>query len=174
MNYHPLILVDSGILFAYYSAPDKYHHQVCNFFESYTSRLITTPSCVTEVMWLLNSDWRTQDEFLLDVAKELYECVPLIPQDFSRIAELNTQYADLPGDFADLSLIAISERLDVAAIATLDSDFNIYRRYRKKHERADVFAVVIIIWELLDIMAITSPILRAITLPKPRAIALLI
>jgi hypothetical protein len=83
-------------------------------------------------MWLLNSNWRTQNEFLLDVAKELYECVPLIPQDFSLIAELNTQYADLPGDFADLSLIAISERLDVAATATLDSDFNIYRRYRKK------------------------------------------
>lgn len=132
MNYHPLILVDSGILFAYYSAPDKHHNQVCNFFESCNSRLITTPSCVTEVMWLLNSDWRTQNEFLLDVAKELYECEPLLPQDFSRIAELNAQYADLPGDFADLSLIAISERLDIAAIASLDSDFNIYRRYRKK------------------------------------------
>jgi uncharacterized protein len=38
----------------------------------------------------------------------------------------------LPGDFADLSLIAISERLDIAAIATLDSDFDIYRRYRKQ------------------------------------------
>jgi hypothetical protein len=49
-----------------------------------------------------------------------------------RIAELNAQYADLPGDFADLSLIAISERLKIAAIATLDSDFDVYRRYRKQ------------------------------------------
>jgi predicted nucleic acid-binding protein len=68
----------------------------------------------------------------LDLAKELYECVPLVPQDFTRIAELNAQYADLPGDFADLSLIAISERLDISAIATLDSDFDIYRRYRQQ------------------------------------------
>ena len=83
-------------------------------------------------MWLLNADWRTQNEFLLDVAKEIYECVPLLSQDFSRIAELNTQYADLPGDFADLCLVAISERLDISAIATLDSDFDIYRRYRKQ------------------------------------------
>jgi predicted nucleic acid-binding protein len=60
------------------------------------------------------------------------ECVPLLPQDFTRIAELNAQYADLPGDFADLSLIAISERLDISAIATLDSDFDIYRRYRQQ------------------------------------------
>lgn len=83
-------------------------------------------------MWLLSPNWRTQNEFLLDVAQELYECALLLPQDFSRIAELNAQYADLPADFADLSLVAISERLDIAAIATLDSDFNVYRRYRKQ------------------------------------------
>jgi predicted nucleic acid-binding protein len=132
VTYHPLILADSGILFAYYSAQDRYHLSVRAFFENCTSRLITTPSCITEVMWLLSSNWRTQNEFLLDAAKELYECVPLLPQDFSRIAELNAQYADLPGDFADLTLIAISERLDISAIATLDSDFDVYRRYRKK------------------------------------------
>ena len=132
MIYHPLILADSGFLFAYYSANDKYHQQAYSFFENCTSKLVTTPICTAEVMWLLGSDWRTQNEFLLDVAKELYECEQLLPQDFSRIAELNAQYADLPGDFADLSLIAISERLDIAAIATLDSDFDVYRRYRKK------------------------------------------
>ncbi len=132
MTYHPLILADSGFLFAYYSAKDKYHHSVRRFYESCTSKLVTTPSICTEVMWLLSPDWHTQNEFLLDVAKGLYECEQLLPQDFSRIAELNAQYSDLPGDFADLSLIAISERLDIAAIATLDSDFDVYRRYRKQ------------------------------------------
>jgi uncharacterized protein len=132
MTYPPLSLIDSGISIAYYSATDRYHSQVCHFLEGCTSQLITTHSCVTEVMWLLSSDLRTQNEFLLDFAKELYECVLLLPRDFTRIAELNAQYADLPGDFADLSLIAISERLDIAAIATLDSDFDIYRHYRKQ------------------------------------------
>lgn len=51
---------------------------------------------------------------------------------FARIAELNAQYADLPADFSDLSLVVISERLNVAAIATLDKDFDIYRRYRNQ------------------------------------------
>ncbi len=40
--------------------------------------------------------------------------------------------ADLPADFADLSLIAISERLNLPRIVTLDSDFNIYQRFRDK------------------------------------------
>ncbi len=132
MIYPPLILIDSGILTAYYSGTDRYHGQVCQFLEGCTSRLLTTHSCATEVMWLLSSNWRTQNEFLLDLARELYECVPILPQDFTRIAELNAQYADLPGDFADLSLVAISERLEIGAIATLDSDFDVYRRYRKQ------------------------------------------
>lgn len=51
---------------------------------------------------------------------EVFECFPLLPQDFSRIAELNAQYTDLPGDFADLSLVAISEQLNISAVATLD------------------------------------------------------
>lgn len=137
MTYYPVILVDSGILVAYYSSQDRYHQQVRVFFERCTSNLVTTVGCATEVMWLLGQYWRTQNEFLHDMATKLYECIPLLPEDFSRIAELNQQYADLPGDFADLSLIAISERLNIPAIATLDSDFDVYRRYRNQaFERA--------------------------------------
>jgi hypothetical protein len=39
---------------------------------------------------------------------------------------------ELPGDFADPSPLTILERLNIAAIATLDRDFNIYRRYRRQ------------------------------------------
>ncbi|MCC5647630.1 hypothetical protein LC607_32925 [Nostoc sp. CHAB 5824] len=80
----------------------------------------------------LASNWQVQNEFLSHLANHIYECESLTSQDFSRIAELNAQYADLPADFSDLSLVAISERLNVAAIATLDKDFDIYRRYRNQ------------------------------------------
>ncbi len=132
MDYPSPILIDSGILLAYYSARDDYHQSVCTFFEQCSSDLLTTVACVTEVMYLLSRDYRTQNEFLGDLAQELYQCIPLISKDFERITQLNEKYADLPGDFADLSLIAISERLEVTAIATLDADFDIYRRYRNQ------------------------------------------
>jgi predicted nucleic acid-binding protein len=131
-DYPPIILTDSSILVAYYSAKDNYHNSVFNFFEQCSSQLITTIPCVTEVMYLLNKDYRTQNEFLNDLAQKLYQYIPLLPEDFTRIRQLNEQYADLPVDFADLSLIAISERLNISAIITLDSDFDIYRRYRKQ------------------------------------------
>ena len=94
--------------------------------------MLTTVACVTESMFLLAADWRVQNEFLMAVSIGIFKCEYLTASDFSRNAELNAKYAELPGDFADLALIAISERLDIEAIATLDSDFNVYRRYRKK------------------------------------------
>lgn len=132
MTYHPIILVDTSILVAFYNKSDSYHVPVCNFFASCSSELLTSVGCVTEVMWLLSSDWRVQNSFLLDMASNIYLCEALTPEDFGRIAELNTKYADLNPDFADLSLVTISERLDIPAIATLDKDFDIYRRYRNQ------------------------------------------
>jgi uncharacterized protein len=38
----------------------------------------------------------------------------------------------LPADFSDLALVAISERLNIPGIATLDKDFDVYRRYRNQ------------------------------------------
>lgn len=130
MTYYPVILVDSSLLIAFYNSTDSYHNQVRNFFTNCTGELVTTVGCVTEVMYFLAPNSRVQNVFLSHLATEVYKCEHLSVEDFARIAELNAQYASLPGDFADLSLVAISERLKISAIATLDKDFDIYRRYR--------------------------------------------
>lgn len=127
-----LILVDTGMLVAFYDADDPVHGKVCQFFGTCRSQLVTTIGCITEVMWLLTPHWQVQNEFLRHVIQGIYRCESLLQEDFERILELNTQYADLPGDFADLALVAISERLNISAIATLDKDFDIYRRYRNQ------------------------------------------
>ena len=43
--------------------------------------------------------------------------------------------------FGDLLRYTSGDRSDIQAIATLDSDCHVYRPYRKKHERARVFAI---------------------------------
>ena len=132
INNYPLILIDTGILVAFYDKKDNYHQQVLDFFSTCNSQLITTIACVTEVMWLLAPNINVQNEFLSALSSEAFLCEHLLPSDYKRISELNSTYQDLPGDFTDLSLIAISERLNISAIATLDKDFDIYRRYRKQ------------------------------------------
>lgn len=132
MTTHKQVLVDTGILVALYDSGDRYHIQVIEFLSTYKGKLITTLACVTEVMWLLASDYRVQNEFLQHLSNRVYECEKLKYIDFIRITELNAQYSDLPADFADLALVVISERLDIAGIATLDKDFDVYRRFRNQ------------------------------------------
>ena len=125
-------LIDAGPLVAYYNKNDKWHNTSRAFFEAFKGKLITSEPVSTEVMWLLNADWRVQNEFLNDLQKELFVLASLIPADFKYIAELNEKYKDLPGDFADLSIVAVSERLALLNVVSLDADFDIYRAYGKK------------------------------------------
>lgn len=83
-------------------------------------------------MWLLSPNIKIQSQFLLSLEKGIFITEHLTVQDYKRINELNLIYRNLPADFTDLSLVAISERLNIEAIATLDKDFDIYRRYRNQ------------------------------------------
>ena len=127
-----LALVDAGPLVAYYNKTDSYHTQICDYFQSCTFQLVTTDPCLAEAMYLLRESHKVQSSLAGDVAEGIWRREPLIDSDFERIAALFEKYRDLPADFADLSLIVISERLELPRIVTLDSDFNIYRRFRDK------------------------------------------
>ncbi|EAQ70433.1 hypothetical protein SynRS9909_02728 [Synechococcus sp. RS9909] len=131
------ILVDSGVLLSYYQEREPLHQAVVAFFDQTCAQLITSPICVAEVLWLLGDPGDTrvlaaQNHLLRAVSRGGIESSPLLPEDYARVADLNERYADLPGDFADLTLICLSERLDIAEILTLASDFEIYRRFRRE------------------------------------------
>ena len=131
------ILIDSGILLSYYQQQEPLHQAVVAFFDQNAVQLITSPICIAEVLWLLGNpgDPRVlsaQNHLLGGVSRGGIEAINLLPEDYARIAELNQRYADLPGDFADLTLVTLSERLEIAEILSLDNDFDIYRRFRRE------------------------------------------
>ena len=131
------ILVDSGILLSYYQRNEPLHQAVVAFFDQTSAQLISSPICIAEVLWLLGDpgDPRVlmaHNHLLGAVSRGGLEAINLLPEDYARVAELNERYADLPGDFADLTLVALSERLDVKEILSLDGDFDVYRRFRRE------------------------------------------
>jgi len=131
------ILIDSGILLSYYQQQEPLHQAVVAFFDQTAAQLITSPICIAEVLWLLGDpgDPRllaAQNHLLGAVSRGGIKAINLLPEDYARIVALNERYADLPGDFADLTLVTLSERLDVAEILSLDSDFDVYRRFRRE------------------------------------------
>ncbi len=132
MRQYPIFLVDTGVLVAFFNRGDRYHAQVYPLIGNSTSIMVTTVACITETLYLLPRYTRVQNDLFLMLAEGIIECEHLQHQDFTRIAQLNIQYADMNPDFADLTLVAISERLDIPAIAALARDFDIYKTYRKQ------------------------------------------
>jgi predicted nucleic acid-binding protein len=71
VTHYPIILADTSLLVAFYNRKDNYHVQVRDFFATCTSRLLTTPICIAETMWLLASDWRVQNQFLIHLGNNV-------------------------------------------------------------------------------------------------------
>lgn len=125
------IVIDSGPLIALFDGSDRYHQQAVNFIENVKGNLYTNIAVVTEVVHLLDFSQKAQQDFLIWVERAV-----IIDQatltDWDRILVLLRKYADLPADFADASLVVLCERLETLDVASVDSDFTVYRNYLKK------------------------------------------
>jgi predicted nucleic acid-binding protein len=121
-------LIDSGPMYALFDSSDSYHKKTVAFIKSFKGKFVTSLACVTETTYLLDFDKQAQFSFLDWIGKGAVEIVSVGNEDVVRVIELFKKYSDLPMDFADGCLVAISEIRDIKDVATIDSDFEIYRR----------------------------------------------
>lgn len=77
---------------------------------------------ITEVVYFIGSRLGAEAEvrFLGDLAAGEFSIEPVSAGDWIRIAELVSEYRDLPLGTVDASIVATAERLAVTQIATLD------------------------------------------------------
>ena len=130
------IVVDAGPLIALFKKSDRHHKTALKFLaKSEASALVTNLLVIGEVAHMLG-------ERLSDLELCLNWIVDNIDIDtevnIPRSIEVMKKYRDLPADLADASLVAMCERLGVNAVASTDSDFNVYRLPRGK-KFANVF-----------------------------------
>jgi predicted nucleic acid-binding protein len=120
-------VIDSGPLIALFDRDDAWHASVLAFFKELEGQLYTTIAVLTEVSHLLDFHVDVQLSFLDWVAKGAIEIVDLNSEDLRVICTLSQKYSDLPMDFADASLVHISEKLGIKSVISIDCDFNVYR-----------------------------------------------
>src|SRR2546429_7168573 len=120
------VAVDAGLLIALFDGDDRYHRLAVEFVRNTRLQLITNLPVLTEAVFLLRFSIEAQRD-LLWWAQRALEIDQNTANDFSRIITLIEKYSDMPADFADASLIALAERLDLSRVASVDSDFAIYR-----------------------------------------------
>jgi predicted nucleic acid-binding protein len=128
----PSIAADTGPLVALFDGSDRYHPAALTFIADLKHLLVTNMVVVGEVVALLAP--RFQVEFL-DWVLVALEIDQQTAADLPRIVEIMQKYADLPADFADASLVAMCERRNIASVATLDKDFDVYRTADRKRLR---------------------------------------
>lgn len=128
-------LIDAGPLIALFDKDDKYHNPIREFLKNYNGRLYTTWPVITEVLHMLDFSANTQIDFLEWIKRGALEVKQINMDDIPRIISLSRKYSDIPMDFADASLIVISELENIKEIISIDSDFYIYRNIRNEYIR---------------------------------------
>ncbi|ACB00959.1 MULTISPECIES: type II toxin-antitoxin system VapC family toxin [Cyanophyceae] len=125
-----MIIADTGFFYALMNSKDKYHQQSVEAVKILKSTLITTYPVITETCHLLlqRQGTKYQTKFLKSLDQGFARIFQLETKHLSRIIQLTEQYADLPMDLADASLVILAEELGHGRIFSTDQrDFGIYR-----------------------------------------------
>ncbi len=120
-----MILCDTAPIVAAALTGDDRHHECVELFTGLhlaDRRLLVPGTVAAEVGYLLNREAgaRVEALFLTALADGDFTPVDLTSEDYRRVAELVTTYADLPLGTTDATVIALAERLRVTDVATLD------------------------------------------------------
>lgn len=117
-----MLLCDTGPLVAALSRRDRDHEACRDLLRRHAGELAAPAPVITETALLslgrLGHD--AQARFLDAVAGGEVEVLDLERADHERVAELCRQYADLPLDQVDASVVALAERHGLAQVASLD------------------------------------------------------
>ena len=98
-------------------------------FSTLSLPLITTWPALTEAVYLVYriGGWSLQLNLWTYIERGLLQLHSPREEVLLRMKQFMEQYRDTPMDFADASLVAAAEALNLTRIFTLDSDFYVYR-----------------------------------------------
>jgi predicted nucleic acid-binding protein len=125
-----MIIADTGFWLALGDKKDKHHQRADDFAKNNKERLITSFPVITEVCHILlkRHGVTTQLNFMRMYQLGAFDVFEIQEKHKDRLLMLMQQYADLPMDFADASLVLLAEHLGHGRILSTDRrDFHTYR-----------------------------------------------
>ena len=122
-------LIDTGPLVAYLDAGEGEHEAIVESLDEFSGALVTTSAVITEAMHLVSAAQagpRLLAQFVQASGLTVHD--PCQAPEQWEAAALMEKYRNLPMDFADATLVLLSEALEVQEILTLDRrGFTVYR-----------------------------------------------
>jgi uncharacterized protein len=116
------LLVDTGILYAYYDRSDAWHRRAVKLLRLESDGLVLPSPVIPEVDHLLGARLGAgaQRAFYEGLSDGSYFVADLPRESYARVAELNERFEELNLGFVDAAILAISESLRIPRIATTD------------------------------------------------------
>lgn len=128
------VLLDTGPWVALIDKSEKKHKTCIKWLKKFRGRMFSTEAVLTEVLYLLNFSYYAQSGAMDFILTGVVTIVPSSVESIRAAKHLMLKYKDIPMDFADASLVVLSNDLSVSNIVTFDvRDFSIYRTADKAH-----------------------------------------
>jgi predicted nucleic acid-binding protein len=130
-----VILADTGFFVALANARDGDHRSAQEAARQLKEPLVTTWPVLTETSHLLATrlGHRALMAFIASARTGAFSVFQLDQTHWSRLEALMTEYADLPMDLADASLVVLAEHLGHGRVLSTDRrDFRTYRWKMRK------------------------------------------
>ena len=104
------VLLDTGIVYAYYDRSDAWHVRARNLIESEQRGLILPSPVIPEADHLLGQRLgsRARQTFYEGIAEGYFLVADLPRGAYGRVAELNRRYDDLALGFVDAAIVALA------------------------------------------------------------------
>jgi predicted nucleic acid-binding protein len=116
------VLLDSGIIYAYYDRSDAWHTRARTLVQGEERGLILPAPVIPEVDHLLGQRLGSKSRltFYSGIVDGYYLIADLPRNAYARVAELNRQFGDLDLGFVDAAIVVLAETLGLSRIATTD------------------------------------------------------
>ncbi len=124
------VVLDTSFLFALTDLTDLNHDRVLAVVQSINEPLLLPSFVLPEVCYLIASSLGHQAmrKFIANLVVSGVQIESMMATDLERVGQILEQYADSQLDFVDAVIVAISERLRITRVLTLDRrDFSIMR-----------------------------------------------
>ena len=126
------VIIDTGPIVAFLNKSDHYHTWAITRFSELKPPFLTCESVISEVCFLLrNSEIGIRNVFQL-LSRGLISIPFQLEPEISAVYSLMKKYSNVPISLADACLVRMSEQISDSAICTLDSDFKLYRKDKRK------------------------------------------
>lgn len=126
------VILDTGPLVAFLNSRDKYHDWAVTQFGQIQPPLLTCEAVVSEACFLLRTWTHGAGSVLELLERKVVEISFSLADNLAPVAGLLKKYANVPASLADACLVRMAELHDQSPILTLDADFKIYRKHKRK------------------------------------------